>query len=140
MADPWKRFRRRRGAALIRAAFTQAAVLVAGAVAVGSFTAVISLARASDDERVVAPEEVTAELEALQVRLQESRGELDVTKLHLQRASEIIRYSARYGIPADLSAAIYDVAIAEGLHPSLGFQLVKIESGFEQQARSLSTR
>ena len=136
MADPWKRFRRRRGVALIKIALTQLALLVAGAVAVGSFMAVISVLRASDETRVVTSEEVNAELEALQRRLQESHGELDVTKLQLERSTEIIKYSSYYQIPADLSAAIYDVAIAEGIHPSLGFQLIRVESRFEQGARS----
>ncbi len=138
MADPWKRFRRRRGVALIKIALTQLALLVAGAVAVGSFTAVISVLRASDETRVVTSEEVNAELETLQRRLQESHGELDVTKLQLERSTEIIKYSSHYQIPADLSAAIYDVAIAEGIHPSLGFQLVQVESRFEQGARSIA--
>jgi soluble lytic murein transglycosylase-like protein len=44
--------------------------------------------------------------------------------------------SARYRIPADLAEDIYDIALSEGIDPALGFQLVKIESGFRATARS----
>ena len=39
-------------------------------------------------------------------------------------------------IPADLAGAIYDIALSEGIDPSLGFRLVKIESDFKRTARS----
>ena len=45
----------------------------------------------------------------------------------------IIDNSAKYQIPADLAAAIYDIALSEGIDPALGFQLVKIESNFKAQ-------
>ena len=44
--------------------------------------------------------------------------------------------STKYQIPADLAASIYDIALSEGIDPALGFQLVKIESGFKANARS----
>ena len=44
--------------------------------------------------------------------------------------------SAKYQIPADLAASIYDIALSEGIDPALGFQLVKIESSFKADARS----
>jgi soluble lytic murein transglycosylase-like protein len=44
--------------------------------------------------------------------------------------------SAKYQIPADLAASIYDIALSEGIDPALGFQLVKIESNFKANARS----
>jgi soluble lytic murein transglycosylase-like protein len=48
----------------------------------------------------------------------------------------VAQYSSLYDVPADLAGAIYDNAVAEGIHPSLGFQLVKVESGFKPNARS----
>src|SRR3989454_5583892 len=39
-------------------------------------------------------------------------------------------YSTHYDIAADLSAAIYDIALAEGVDPALAFRLVKTESNF----------
>lgn len=115
---------------------TQAALLVTGAVVVGAFAAWGSALRATSDRQGTVPAEVEATIAALDRRLEEARGELEVTRLQLERAVEIMRYSARYRIPADLTGAIYDIAIAEGIHPSLGFQLVKVESGFRPRAVS----
>jgi soluble lytic murein transglycosylase-like protein len=61
---------------------------------------------------------------------------LAVARLQLERANAIIDYSTHYGIAADLAAAIYDVALSEGVDPGLAFRLVKTESGFIQSARS----
>ena len=58
------------------------------------------------------------------------------TRLRVERATEVLTYAAKYHIPADLSAAIYDIARDEGIHPALAFQLVKVESGFRLAARS----
>src|SRR3989454_1519547 len=45
-------------------------------------------------------------------------------------------YSTNYHIAADLSAAIYDIALAEGVDPALAFRLVKTESNFTAKAKS----
>jgi len=63
-------------------------------------------------------------------------GELELARLELARVRNIMEYSARYKIPADLAAAIYDIALAEGIDPSLGFALVRVESGFFPRAVS----
>lgn len=63
-------------------------------------------------------------------------GQLLATRAELERAHRILEFSGRYRIPADLSARIYDNAVAEGIPPALGFQLVKIESNFENTAQS----
>jgi soluble lytic murein transglycosylase-like protein len=47
-----------------------------------------------------------------------------------------MEYSRRYQVAADLSAAIYDIALSEGIDPSLGFRLVRVESNFIIKARS----
>ena len=54
-----------------------------------------------------------------------------LVKLQLDRANAIIENSAKYQIPADLAADIYDIALSEGIDPALGFQLVKVESSFK---------
>jgi soluble lytic murein transglycosylase-like protein len=68
------------------------------------------------------------------VRLMVSR--LGSLGQQLDRANAILANSAKYQIPADLAGAIYDIALAEGIDPALGFQLVKIESNFKADARS----
>jgi soluble lytic murein transglycosylase-like protein len=45
-------------------------------------------------------------------------------------------YSTKYGIPAHVAAAIYDIALAEGVDPALAFRLVRVESGFDSLATS----
>ncbi len=68
--------------------------------------------------------------------LEATRGELAVARLQLERANAIIDYSTHYNIAADLAAAVYDVALAEGVDPALAFRLVKTESHFNAKARS----
>jgi soluble lytic murein transglycosylase-like protein len=65
-----------------------------------------------------------------------ARGREAVARVQLERATAVIEYSTRYQIPADLAAAIYDIALSEGLDPALGFRLVKVESDFKRTARS----
>jgi soluble lytic murein transglycosylase-like protein len=69
-------------------------------------------------------------------QLASARGEMDLLRLQLDRANAVMASSARYQIPADLAASIYDIALSEGIDPALAFQLVKIESNFKANARS----
>ena len=64
------------------------------------------------------------------------QGQLKATRKELERAHQVLEFSGRYGIPADLSAAIYDNAVAEGIQPGVGFELVRLESEFKTTARS----
>jgi soluble lytic murein transglycosylase-like protein len=73
---------------------------------------------------------------SLDDQLAAARGEMDLLRLQLDRANAIMASSAKYSIPADLAASIYDIALSEGIDPALGFQLVKIESNFKANARS----
>lgn len=54
----------------------------------------------------------------------------------LRRRHQIFSYAHRYKISNDLSAAIYDAAIAERIDPQLAFRLVQVESEFKERARS----
>ena len=68
--------------------------------------------------------------------LGDTRGELELVRNQLDRANRVISYSTSYRIPADLAASIYDIAMAEGIEPDLGFRLVRLESDFNERATS----
>jgi soluble lytic murein transglycosylase-like protein len=92
--------------------------------------------RAADVAAPVGSELVARELNDLRTDLESAKGELAVARLQVERANAIMDYSRRYQVPADLSAAIYDIALSEGIDPSLGFRLVRVESNFILKARS----
>ena len=89
-------------------------------------------------DRVTSRSSVEANLEIgrLTSTIDELSGRLALFDLKIERMTAVAQYSAAYRIPADLAGLIYDAALAEGLHPSLGYQLVKVESGFKSHARS----
>jgi soluble lytic murein transglycosylase-like protein len=72
----------------------------------------------------------------LRTELDATRGELELAQAQLDRWSEIFTYSSRYNIGADLATSVYDVALAEGIEPDLGFRLVRAESEFNPRATS----
>jgi soluble lytic murein transglycosylase-like protein len=68
--------------------------------------------------------------------LDSTRGELELVRTQLERATRVIGYSSQYKISADLAGSIVDVASAEGIDPELAFRLVKLESDFNVRATS----
>ena len=108
---------------------------LAGGLLVGAGLGV-SRGLVADREPRDAGREANAEISRLTSELTDAMGRLTVTELKLDRLTAVAQYSTAYRIPANLAGRIYDAALAEGLHPSLGFQLVKVESGFRSQARS----
>ncbi|MFW6206130.1 MAG: transglycosylase SLT domain-containing protein, partial [Gemmatimonadota bacterium] len=76
------------------------------------------------------------DIEAAQVALQARQGELSLVRQEVSRLQEIMEYSRQYRIPADLAAAINDIALVEGIAPELAFRLVQMESGFNRLAVS----
>ncbi|HUE77846.1 MAG TPA: lytic transglycosylase domain-containing protein [Longimicrobiales bacterium] len=76
------------------------------------------------------------ELEDFRVALTARQGELELVRLEMTRLQEIMEFSRRYDIPADLATAINDIALAEGIAPTLAFGLVQVESGFYRRAVS----
>ena len=68
--------------------------------------------------------------------LDSARGELELMRAQLDRAKQVIGYSSRYKIGADLASSIMEVAQAEGIDPELAFRLVKLESDFNTHATS----
>jgi soluble lytic murein transglycosylase-like protein len=73
---------------------------------------------------------------SLTFALDSARGELELMRTQLERAKQVIGYSSRYRIAADLASSIMDVASAEGIDPELAFRLVKLESDFNVHATS----
>jgi soluble lytic murein transglycosylase-like protein len=117
-------------------------LVLRGGVLLGAGVLVCALAgwprRAGADDTAPTPsaEFVSREFRDMARRLDAANGESAVLKIQLDRATAVQEYSARYRIPADLSAAIYDIALSEGIDPAMAFQLVKVESNFKQTARS----
>lgn len=111
-------------------------VLLATAVGIGALGGWNKLVRATDDTSTPEMGAVARQMGSLSEQLEAARGETVVIKLQLERANAILANSTKYQIPADLAAAIYDIALSEGIDPALGYQLVKIESGFKATARS----
>lgn len=75
-------------------------------------------------------------VESSRVALTARQGELELVRMEMNRLQEIMEYSRKYSIPADLAAAINDIALAEGIAPALAFRLVQVESGFYRRAVS----
>lgn len=76
------------------------------------------------------------EARKLKAELANARGERDLMQAQWERASGVMKYSDRYGIPAGLAASIFDAAVSEGIDPELGFRLVRVESRFNPRATS----
>lgn len=54
----------------------------------------------------------------------------------LEKWNQVFRYARRYGISADLAAAIHDEAVGQNIDPDLAFRVVRLESRFHEGARS----
>ena len=72
----------------------------------------------------------------LRSQLASSRGQVADLQGQLNRATQIIDYSGRYSVSADLTAKVFDAAVAENVDPELAFRLVKLESDFNPHAVS----
>ena len=114
----------------------QGSLILVGALVVSSIGGWARRATADDQPAAVAAPAALGDLRSLEQSLEATRGELAVARLQLERANAIIDYSTTYHIAADLTAAIYDIALAEGVDPALAFRLVKTESNFTAKAKS----
>jgi soluble lytic murein transglycosylase-like protein len=112
------------------------ALLVAGALAIGALGGWTKRVRAADHKSGLDPGRLARQFGSLSDEVAAARGETALVRVQLDRANKVMDYSVKYQIPADLAAAVYDIALSEGIDPSLGFRLVKIESDFKQEAHS----
>jgi len=136
MQHPWDQIAQgERRRSRLHARLTAIGAMFGGALVVGTLAAMLGGLSAAPPR---APEGSAAagQVAALRTELEDTRGKLALAEVRIERLNAVAKYSGLYKVPADLAAAIYDIALAEGIHPSLGFQLVKVESGFKAGARS----
>jgi soluble lytic murein transglycosylase-like protein len=111
-------------------------VLIGGALLLGAGLARQGLQ--ADSARPLASAAANLQIANLTAELDAVKGNLVVNDLKLERLTKVAEYSTVYQLPHDVAARIYDAALAEGIHPSIGYQLVKVESQFKPRARSPS--
>jgi soluble lytic murein transglycosylase-like protein len=92
--------------------------------------------RASNDAVPPSLGVVADEVRTLTRRLETTQTELAMSRAQVERANAILRHSEHFQIPGDLAAAIYDIALSEGIDPDIAFRLVKVESNFKAKALS----
>ena len=105
-------------------------------VALIGFAFTLGVAVASGPDSVAANLRLTQQLGQARAQLSAREGELQLAQLELARVSTVMENSQRYRIPADLSASIYDIAVAEGIDPQVAYSLVNVESEFYNKAVS----
>jgi soluble lytic murein transglycosylase-like protein len=121
---------------LLERVFVRGTLLLVMAIVIGTLSGLTERVKAAEEIVPVEPSLVARRMGTLASQLESVRGELALVKVQLDRAQAIMDNSAKYRIPADLAADIYDIALSEGIDPALGFQLVKVESSFRGNARS----
>jgi soluble lytic murein transglycosylase-like protein len=137
MQHPWDQIgRAERRASRLRTRLAALGGLLGGAAVFGTLAALLTGLSAANPPRNPGSFAAAAEVTALRTELDDTKGRLALAEVRIDRMTAIAKYSGLYKVPADLAGAIYDIALAEGIHPSLGFQLVKVESGFKAGARS----
>src|SRR5690349_7157203 len=82
------------------------------------------------------PVVIGSEATRLRAELDAARGELELANAQLDRWHKIFNFSSTYRVGADLATSIYDISLAEGIEPELGFRLVRVESEFNERATS----
>lgn len=105
-------------------------------IAIGAIAFIAGAAIAAGPDSAIANAQLRSQLGRVESTLQAREGELSLARLEMKRLQAIMMYSNQYDIPADLSAAIYDAARAEGIEPALAFSLVRVESEFRHRAVS----
>ena len=110
--------------------------MLVGVLALSSLAGSVRNVTADDEPDALAGPALVSELRAVIRERDALLGDNEVKDIRLLRYEAVFAYSAQHGIPADLAAAIYDIALAEGLEPELAFRLVYVESRFNERALS----
>lgn len=110
--------------------------MLVGVLALSSLAGSVRNVTADDEPDALAGPALVSELRAVIRERDALLGESEVKDIRLLRYEAVFAYSTQHGIPADLAAAIYDIALAEGLEPDLAFRLVYVESRFNERALS----
>ncbi len=106
-------------------------IIVAGAFAMGSIMGA-GLPRSVDPQ--VAQLQIELAFAAAEAR--DLRGAAELKELEIARLNLIGDYSGEFRVPANLATEVYDIALAEGIDPDLGFKLIRVESNFRRLAVS----
>ena len=77
-----------------------------------------------------------ADARRMHADLDATKDQLTAAQAQLDRANAVIQFSTQYKVSADIAGSVYDVALAEGIEPDLGFRLVRVESEFKDHATS----
>jgi len=110
-----------------------------------ALAAVILLAGTILGMRMAASEVETAWMQQQDIRSQLLAAEDEVDRREavrgdlnqrLDRLERLRDRSATYGIPIDLAEAIETAAARHEIHPTLAFEVIRVESGFEKRAVS----
>lgn len=107
-----------------------------GVPAIALVAFLLGLHAASAPYSPLADIELRARLHHAEIALKAREGELELARMEMARLMGIMEYSEQHAIPADLSRAIYDIALSEGIDPGLAHRLVRVESGFFPRAIS----
>lgn len=119
-----------------RRLLARGAVLLGATLLVSALAGSNARARAADEAVPPTLGMVADEVRALSRRLESTKGELVISRVQVERADAVMRFSGQFQIPADLAAAIYDIALSEGIDAEVAFRLVKVESNFKPKALS----
>lgn len=107
-----------------------------GKVAALMVTFLVGATLASGPKSAAVNVQLREKLRRTETRLTARQGELELVRMEVGRLNSIVDHSRRYKIPADLAAAIYDIALSEGIDPKIAFALVSVESDFLRKAVS----
>jgi membrane-bound lytic murein transglycosylase MltF len=80
--------------------------------------------------------EIGDRMRALHQQVESLGGEVELQRAYIEQLERIHRHSARFGISAELAAAIEEIARSEGVDVELAFNLIRVESRFNQRAIS----